>query len=70
MNLYIYDEKHEQIIGSMPIIHQEQAELIVQFLEEHGFSSHYHKFVIARDYVENYDFDGNKEIEFIQTPIN
>lgn len=69
MKLFIYDGKHEQIIGELDLGNLDINDKclvrdIVTFLDKQGFTDRYKQLVLAKSYKETKDEEGFSEIEF------
>jgi hypothetical protein len=67
MYLFLYDEKHEQILAQMFINDalKEELEKIIKFADENKLTNRYKRLIIAKDYNVKLLDEGFHEIEFI-----
>ena len=69
MNLYLYDEKHEQILDIIPVtnaanrVTEEVIEDIIDFLDKHNVTNRYKRLVLANSFKQDV-VDGESIITF------
>jgi hypothetical protein len=66
LKLYLYDEKHEQILAEKAILAKEKLflEEIITFLNDNGVLNRYKQLAICSYAEVKYDEDGEPTIEF------
>ena len=69
MNLYLHDEKHEQIIGTASLgnLSVEQIEMvqnIIRFLDEYKITTRYKQLVLAKSVEVSWDENGEPMVQF------
>jgi hypothetical protein len=63
MNLYFYDDKHQQIIDEIKINNLDETQRIIRFLNKNQITNRYKMLVIAKSY-RTYSEEGESYIEF------
>lgn len=65
MKLFLYDEKHDQILDYIDVEDDTQTLRIIDFLDKNKVTNRYNKLVFAHSYEQKYNGDGFSEITFI-----
>lgn len=63
MNLYLYDDKHKQIINEIEIKNLDEAQRIINFINKSKIVDRYRTLIIAESYRIKYEY-GESYIEF------
>ena len=64
MKLFLYDGKHEQVIGEMNLPNDNNVQEIIEFLDKQHITSRYKQLIVAESYTQSTDEDGFNRIEF------
>lgn len=63
MKLFLYDEKHEQVLDEMDINNVYEVGRMVNFLKKNKLTNQYIRFIIAKSYEVDYA-DGERLVIF------